>query len=65
MKIKYTEKDGNFVILITPKDDNEKKEIEKRLQFAELCSEQSKKEEGEKDRWSLEYGEQKMEKKYK
>lgn len=52
MKIKYTEKDGNFVILITPKNYNEKKEIEKKLQFAELCSEQSKKEEGEKDRWS-------------
>lgn len=49
MKIKYTEKNGNFVILITPKDDNEKKEIEKRLQFAELCSEQPKKKDEEKE----------------
>lgn len=53
MKIKHTYIDNKIVIMIEPKDAQEEREIIKRIEFAELCAEQPKKKDEEKERWDI------------
>ena len=50
MKIKHIFTDKKIVVVIEPKDAQEEREIIKRIEFAELCAEQPKKKDEEKER---------------